>query len=89
VIVVAATQGVEMPGYVTLIAAITGLGGLQMVMLGVIGEYIGRIYYETKQRPHYLVKESNLTPPGVVLGGTSTSTYRLHNRTDEVRLDRD
>jgi len=53
---------VEMPGYVTLIAAITGLGGLQMVMLGVIGEYIGRIYYETKQRPHYLLKETNLNP---------------------------
>ncbi|NEA31778.1 glycosyltransferase family 2 protein [Streptomyces sp. SID13031] len=88
VIVVAATQGVEMPGYVTLIAAITGLGGLQMVMLGVIGEYIGRIYYETKKRPHYLVKESNLTPPGVVLGGAASSTYRLQSHPDEVRLDR-
>jgi glycosyltransferase involved in cell wall biosynthesis len=51
-----------MPGYVTLIAAITGLGGLQMVMLGVIGEYIGRIYYETKHRPHYLLKQSNIDP---------------------------
>jgi glycosyltransferase involved in cell wall biosynthesis len=89
VIAVAATQGVEMPGYVTLIAAITGLGGLQMVMLGVIGEYIGRIYYETKQRPHYLVKESNMTPPGVVLGGAVSATYRLQNPTDEVRLDQE
>lgn len=62
VIAVAVLHGVEMPGYVTLIAAITGLGGLQMVMLGVIGEYIGRIYYETKQRPHYLIKQSNVDP---------------------------
>ena len=62
VIVVAALNGVKMPGYVTLIAAITGLGGLQMVMLGVIGEYIGRIYYETKQRPHYLLKQTNMDP---------------------------
>jgi glycosyltransferase involved in cell wall biosynthesis len=62
VIAVAVLQGVEMPGYVTLIAAITGLGGLQMVMLGVIGEYIGRIYYETKKRPHYLLKQTNLNP---------------------------
>jgi polyisoprenyl-phosphate glycosyltransferase len=51
-----------MPGYVTLIAAITGLGGLQMLMLGVIGEYIGRIYYETKKRPHYLLKQTNMDP---------------------------
>lgn len=62
VIVNASVNGVQMPGYVTLIAAITGLGGLQMVMLGVIGEYIGRIYYETKQRPHYLLKQSNMDP---------------------------
>ncbi|MEU4290573.1 glycosyltransferase family 2 protein [Kribbella sp. NPDC026596] len=62
VIAVAVLHGVEMPGYVTLIAAITGLGGLQMVMLGVIGEYIGRIYYETKKRPHYLLKQSNMDP---------------------------
>jgi glycosyltransferase involved in cell wall biosynthesis len=62
VIVAAMLNGVEMPGYVTLIAAITGLGGLQMVMLGVIGEYIGRIYYETKKRPHYLLKQTNMNP---------------------------
>ncbi|MGW1343203.1 glycosyltransferase family 2 protein [Kribbella sp. NPDC002412] len=62
VIAVAVLRGVEMPGYVTLIAAIVGLGGLQMVMLGVIGEYIGRIYYETKKRPHYLLKQTNLNP---------------------------
>jgi glycosyltransferase involved in cell wall biosynthesis len=62
VIAGAVLHGVEMPGYVTLIAAITGLGGLQMVMLGVIGEYIGRIYYETKKRPHYLLKQTNLNP---------------------------
>ncbi len=62
VIAMAVLHGVEMPGYVTLIAAITGLGGLQMVMLGVMGEYIGRIYYETKKRPHYLLKQTNLDP---------------------------
>ena len=52
-------QGPTSPGYVTLLVAITGLGGLQMMMLGLIGEYIGRIYYETKRRPHFLVKETN------------------------------
>ncbi|WP_438487704.1 glycosyltransferase family 2 protein [Streptomyces sp. S186] len=60
----AVVGGVTAPGYVTLVAIIVGLGGLQMVMLGLIGEYIGRIYYETKRRPHFLVKESDgATPP--------------------------
>ncbi|MFK8850054.1 glycosyltransferase family 2 protein [Streptomyces sp. Ac-502] len=59
----AVVGGVTAPGYVTLVAIIVGLGGLQMVMLGLIGEYIGRIYYETKRRPHFLVKETNGTAP--------------------------
>jgi glycosyltransferase involved in cell wall biosynthesis len=52
--------GVRTPGYATLIAAVVGMGGAQMVMLGLVGEYIGRIYYETKRRPHFLVKETNV-----------------------------
>jgi glycosyltransferase involved in cell wall biosynthesis len=55
----AVVNGVSVPGYVTLLAAVVGLGGLQMVMLGLVGEYIGRICYETKRRPHYLVRESS------------------------------
>ncbi|MFE6691110.1 glycosyltransferase family 2 protein [Streptomyces sp. NPDC057743] len=55
--------GVTAPGYVTLVAIVVGLGGVQMVMLGLIGEYIGRIYYETKRRPHFLVKESDGAAP--------------------------
>lgn len=52
--------GVETPGYVTLLAAVVGLGGLNMMVIGVIGEYVGRIYYEAKGRPHFLVKESHV-----------------------------
>ncbi|MFI0150566.1 glycosyltransferase family 2 protein [Streptomyces lydicus] len=59
----AVVGGVTAPGYVTLVAIIVGLGGLQMVMLGLIGEYIGRIYYETKRRPHFLLKEAEGLPP--------------------------
>ncbi|MFP7495116.1 glycosyltransferase family 2 protein [Terribacillus saccharophilus] len=53
-------HGVSTPGYFTLITAILFLGGVQLVSLGVIGEYIGRIYNETKRRPHYLVKDTNI-----------------------------
>ncbi|SCE09068.1 Glycosyltransferase involved in cell wall bisynthesis [Streptomyces sp. DvalAA-14] len=58
----AMSNGVTLPGYVTLVAIVVGLGGVQMVMLGLIGEYIGRIYYETKKRPHFLVKERSGVP---------------------------
>ncbi|KPH97966.1 MULTISPECIES: glycosyltransferase family 2 protein [unclassified Streptomyces] len=61
--VMAMTHGVTAPGYVTLVAIIVGIGGVQMIMLGLIGEYIGRIYYETKRRPHFLVKEAHGADP--------------------------
>ncbi|MGW1365185.1 glycosyltransferase family 2 protein [Streptomyces chartreusis] len=54
-------NGVDTPGYATLIAAIVGLSGLQLVTLGVVGEYVGRIYFESKRRPHYVVRETNDT----------------------------
>lgn len=53
-------DGVETPGYFTLISAILLLGGIQLVSLGIIGEYVGRIYFETKQRPAYLIQETNV-----------------------------
>lgn len=49
----------ETPGYVTIVMAVTALAGGQMIMLGVIGEYTGRIYYEVKGRPHFLVQATN------------------------------
>ncbi len=58
-IVAAMTEGVSVPGYVTLVAAVLGIGGLQLLFLGVIGEYVGRIYVEAKQRPHFLVAEAS------------------------------
>jgi glycosyltransferase involved in cell wall biosynthesis len=58
-------NGIEEPGYFTMISAILILGGVQLTFMGLIGEYIGRIYYETKNRPHYLIRESNMEPPAV------------------------
>ncbi|TWT16056.1 glycosyltransferase family 2 protein [Planomicrobium sp. CPCC 101079] len=53
-------EGIGAPGYFTTITAILVLGGIQLISLGVIGEYIGRIYNETKRRPSYLVDISNV-----------------------------
>lgn len=54
----AALNGVETPGYATLITAVVALSGVQLATLGVIGEYVGRIYHESKRRPHYVVRET-------------------------------
>jgi dolichol-phosphate mannosyltransferase len=45
------------PGWATISASILLLGGLQLVFMGIIGEYVGRIFEEVKRRPLYLVKE--------------------------------
>ena len=50
------------PGWTSLAVAVLFLGGLQLVAIGILGEYIGRIYEETKRRPLYLVRESRNLP---------------------------
>ncbi len=55
--------GVDVPGYASLIVSVTFLGGIQLLSLGVLGEYIGRIFAEVKRRPLYLVAE-RLGAPG-------------------------
>nr|WP_231127026.1 glycosyltransferase family 2 protein [Motilibacter aurantiacus] len=59
----AALYGIDQPGYLTLVSAVLMLGGLQLLALGILGEYIGRIYYEAKARPAYLLREGNVAPP--------------------------
>ena len=47
-------------GYFTTIAAIILFSSVQLIFIGVLGEYIGKIYYEVKQRPHFIVAKSNI-----------------------------
>lgn len=57
VIVKTMVFGVDLPGYPSLLVSILFLGGIQLISIGVLGEYIGRVYLETKQRPIYLVRK--------------------------------
>jgi hypothetical protein len=49
--------GVDMPGYASTISIVLFMSGVQMLALGVIGEYVGRTYLESKQRPPFVVRE--------------------------------
>lgn len=53
-------MGKDTPGYASTICLILFFGGVIIAMLGIIGEYIGRMYIETKGRPVYVEKESNI-----------------------------
>lgn len=49
-------KGVDVPGYASLLVAILFFGSLQLISVGMLGEYIGRVYMETKRRPVYLIR---------------------------------
>ena len=49
-------SGTDAPGYASIMTAVMLFGGIQLISVGVLGEYIGRIYMEIKGRPVYLVK---------------------------------
>jgi glycosyltransferase involved in cell wall biosynthesis len=50
-------RGVDVPGYASLMVIVLFLGGLQLLSLGIIGEYLGRVYDEVKARPLYVVRQ--------------------------------
>jgi polyisoprenyl-phosphate glycosyltransferase len=51
-------SGIDLPGYASLMVAVLFFGGVQLITLGIIGEYLSRVYNEVKRRPLYLVRDA-------------------------------
>jgi glycosyltransferase involved in cell wall biosynthesis len=49
-------HGIDMPGYASILTVVLFLGGIQLIGIGVLGEYVGRTYLESKGRPIYLIR---------------------------------
>jgi polyisoprenyl-phosphate glycosyltransferase len=62
ILVRALVRGVDLPGYPSLLVSILFFGSLQLIGIGVLGEYIGRIYIEAKHRPTYIVRRTYHSP---------------------------
>ena len=50
-------QGIDVPGYATIVVLVLFLGGMQLFCLGILGEYLSKIYVQVKDRPIYILKE--------------------------------
>jgi polyisoprenyl-phosphate glycosyltransferase len=74
--------GVDLPGYPSLATMILFFSGIQLISLGVLGEYVGRVYDEAKQRPLYVVSETvgNFEPlPKFAHGGIRLPDRKIHD----------
>lgn len=58
IVILTVAYGNPVPGYTSLFVAITFFGSVQLISIGLLGEYIGRIYMETKNRPAYLIRKT-------------------------------
>lgn len=69
-------EGKDVPGYASTITAVLFIGGIQLITIGILSEYIGKIYLEIKHRPKYIIKEN-------ISGENTENNYCERNKDDE------
>lgn len=77
--------GIDVPGYVTTLCAVLFMGGITELSIGILGEYISRIYMESKHRPIYLVKDTNINENSPA---ESTSDKNVEKEADNSENDK-
>lgn len=70
--------GTDVPGYASLLVAVLFVGSIQLVSVGLLGEYIGRIYLESKQRPVYIVRRTHGAADGARRSAKDVARQRPH-----------
>jgi glycosyltransferase involved in cell wall biosynthesis len=85
IVIVLRILGSYLPGFSALTIVVLLLGGIELIAIGIIGEYVGRIYDEVKGRPLYLVRvRRNIADPDPDLGRTSLPPVSADGRLDTV-----
>ena len=72
--------GVDVPGWATVVAGMMFLSGMQLLSVGILGEYLGRVFDEVKQRPVYIVGEES--GQGI---GRSIESHDNHDARSDLR----
>src|SRR4051794_12744608 len=82
--------GETIPGFATVLCVVLLLGGIQLITIGIIGEYVGRIYDEVKGRPLYLVRSARGLEPAAMAEVAERPDEHDHHRADDdpERMDR-
>ncbi len=82
--------GVDIPGYASVLVGVLLLGGLQLIGIGMIGEYLGRTFLESKRRPAYLIRKvvrSQLAP--LVVSGPQPVSYESRIASELATFEHD
>ena len=71
--------GAAVPGWTSIAIIVLAFGSMQMFCLGIMGEYLGRIYTQSKQRPLFVIRSIQLNEPGADASGRAVSSLTTHS----------